>query len=320
IVVEGGYKLATISWTAPRGDQIPDYVIVTINDAKGAIVKSIMVTANKATADVRLDATADTYTAELSFYDSATTTRGPRAKRVQFTTNGVPSKDKKNCIYDPFELKMKKGAKPGQADKYQLGIVGDYPTTIRAKQTMKLTFNIVSETATTLMVNLLAKGDFTWVGGKVVPVPAGTDGLMTVLFTVEGEIMDKEEYYVDALLLKDPKDYKSSFVADSVSKIFGVVKPATFPTATSLFNSLVQDSVNRIFNAADSPSVPSSASAASAAAAAAAAAAGSGSAAAAEAAADTPDGPAAKTPEAVPLAATVVEKVLDPATGEVIED
>jgi len=32
---------------------------------------------------------------------------------------------------------------------------------------------------------------------------------MTVLFTVEGEIMDKEEYYVDALLLKDPKDYKS---------------------------------------------------------------------------------------------------------------
>jgi len=71
---------------------------------QGAIVKSIMVTANKATADVRLDATADTYTAELSFYDSATTTRGPRAKRVQFTTNGVPSKDKKAWSPPPPSL------------------------------------------------------------------------------------------------------------------------------------------------------------------------------------------------------------------------
>ena len=32
---------------------------------------------------------------------------------------------------------------------------------------------------------------------------------MTVLFPIEDEIQNKEEYYVDALLLKDPKDYKS---------------------------------------------------------------------------------------------------------------
>ena len=54
-----------------------------------------MVTANKATADIRLDARADTYIAELSFYDSATNMRGPRARGVEFTSKGVPSKDKK---------------------------------------------------------------------------------------------------------------------------------------------------------------------------------------------------------------------------------
>jgi len=32
---------------------------------------------------------------------------------------------------------------------------------------------------------------------------------MTVLFNIEGEIGNKKEYYVDALLLKDAKDYKS---------------------------------------------------------------------------------------------------------------
>jgi len=40
---------------------------------------------------------------------------------------------------------MKKSAKPGLAEKYQLGIVGDYPTTIRPMQVMKLTFDVVSE-------------------------------------------------------------------------------------------------------------------------------------------------------------------------------
>ena len=41
------------------------------------------------------------------------------------------------------------------------------------------------------------------------PVPAAANGLMTVLFNIEGEIGNKKEYYVDALLLKDAKDYKS---------------------------------------------------------------------------------------------------------------
>jgi hypothetical protein len=41
------------------------------------------------------------------------------------------------------------------------------------------------------------------------PVPAGANGLMTVLFSIDGEIGNKKEYYVDALLLKDAKDYKS---------------------------------------------------------------------------------------------------------------
>jgi hypothetical protein len=32
---------------------------------------------------------------------------------------------------------------------------------------------------------------------------------MTVLFDMEGDLVDKEEYSFDALLLKDAKDYKS---------------------------------------------------------------------------------------------------------------
>ena len=33
-----------------------------------------------------------------------------------------------NCVYDPFALTMKKSSKPGMGDKFQLAIVGDYPT------------------------------------------------------------------------------------------------------------------------------------------------------------------------------------------------
>ena len=41
------------------------------------------------------------------------------------------------------------------------------------------------------------------------PVPAKANGLMTVTFAMEGEIANKKEYYVNALLVKDAKDYKS---------------------------------------------------------------------------------------------------------------
>jgi len=54
-----------------------------------------MVTANKATTDVRLPAQAETYLAELSFYDSTHGNRGPRATSVKFTTAAAPSKKKK---------------------------------------------------------------------------------------------------------------------------------------------------------------------------------------------------------------------------------
>jgi len=64
---------------------------------------------------------------------------------------------------------MKKSAKPGLAEKYQLAIVGDYPTTVRPFQTVKLTLDVVSEGPSTLMINVLAKSDFSWAGGKIVP-------------------------------------------------------------------------------------------------------------------------------------------------------
>ncbi|EWM22535.1 hypothetical protein Naga_100290g1 [Nannochloropsis gaditana] len=197
-----------------------------------------MVTANKATTDVRLPAQAETYLAELSFYDSTHGNRGPRATSVKFTTAAAPSKKKKECIFDPFELKMKKSAKPGLAEKYQLAIVGDYPTTVRPFQTVKLTLDVVSEGPSTLMINVLAKSDFSWAGGKIVPVPPGANGLMTVLFDMEGDLVDKEEYSIDALLLKDAKDYKSAYVSDTVKKVFGVLTPVApplpdpFPPAT----------------------------------------------------------------------------------------
>lgn len=35
---------------------------------------------------------------------------------------------RQNCVYDPFALTMKKSSKPGMGDKFQLAIVGDYPT------------------------------------------------------------------------------------------------------------------------------------------------------------------------------------------------
>ena len=63
----------------------------------------------------------------------------------------------------------------GLDDKYQLGVLGTYPSTLRKGQKVRLTFGVVSETASQLMVNVLNKNDFTWVGGKVINVPAKTD-------------------------------------------------------------------------------------------------------------------------------------------------
>jgi hypothetical protein len=115
--------------------------------------------------------------------------------RLTFDIHIIAYATRQNCVYDPFELKMKKSSKPGMGDKFQIAIVGDYPTrcvyvyeyicvyvhiyvcveggvytvrlqsltythhhhSIRPKQTVKLTFDVVSEQASYLMVNILSK-------------------------------------------------------------------------------------------------------------------------------------------------------------------
>lgn len=60
----------------------------------------------------------------------------PSTRPAPLTTHNTPSpphhhhhkRQTQNCVYDPFELKMKKSSKPGMGDKFQLAIVGDYPT------------------------------------------------------------------------------------------------------------------------------------------------------------------------------------------------
>ncbi len=51
--------------------------------------------------------------------------------------------------------------------------------------------------------------DFLWAGGATVPVKKGHTGLLTVNFKLEGDVEGKKEYYIDALLTKDKKDYKT---------------------------------------------------------------------------------------------------------------
>lgn len=54
--------------------------------------------------------------------------KAPDGPLTQSPPDRNPITNQQNCVYDPFELKMKKSSKPGMGDKFQLSIVGDYPT------------------------------------------------------------------------------------------------------------------------------------------------------------------------------------------------
>lgn len=228
VVAQGDLKRVALTWNPPApGADAPDFIIIAIKDPTGAVVKSHMTTAAKGQVVLALPVGINTYTVETSWFNSPKATRGARSAPVAFTTTAELTKGKPACLAGTQFAEVKiKSPKDGMGEKYQIGILGTYPMTLRKGQKVRLTFGVVSETATSLMVNVLNKNDFTWVAGKVVQVPAKTDKVMDIEFTVEQDIKNKEEYFIDALLVMDVKDYTTAFVEDtSAGKIMGIAKP-----------------------------------------------------------------------------------------------
>lgn len=89
---------------------------------------------------------------------------------------------------------------------FGLAILGSYNEQVAEGQTVKLTIDVMSAIELNLMVNLLEQTKFTWHGGKVIPIKAGQDGVMTVTFQVEGDVTDTT-LFIHALLIPDGMDY-----------------------------------------------------------------------------------------------------------------
>lgn len=241
LAAEGDAQRVSLSWdaptalapavagaAAPAASGVPDFVILTIRDAAtGAVVKDHMTTGAKAQVVLEMPPGAAGYVATAAWFDSSTNQRGLANAGVQFMTAAAPLKGKVACLGgSQFSQVMQKSKLPGLAESYQLSLLGTYPTTLHKGQKVRLTFDVVSETATQLLVNVLSKTDFKWVGGKTLAVPARTDRVFNMEFTIDGQVQNKEEYFIDALLVADPKDYTTAFVEDtSADKIMGVARP-----------------------------------------------------------------------------------------------
>jgi hypothetical protein len=74
-------------------------------------------------------------------------------------------------------------------------------------QKVKVTLSAFASKAADLMINVLNKKSFDWAGGKTVPLEAGFDGLLTVEFTLDGEVKNEQEYFMHALLIPPGGDY-----------------------------------------------------------------------------------------------------------------
>ena len=223
----------SLSWDPPApgmpaAGAAPDFVILTIRDAAtGALVKDHMTTGAKGSVVLEMPPGAAGYAASAAWFDSAKSRRGPPGPYVDFGTTAAALKGKVACLAgSQFSQVRQVSGLPGMADKYQLSLLGTYPTTLHKGQHVKLTFDVVSETATQLLVNILSKNDFKWVGGKVVALPPRTDRVLNVEFNIEAAVQNKDEYFIDALLVADAKDLTTAYVEDqSADKIFGVARP-----------------------------------------------------------------------------------------------
>jgi len=187
VYAEGDFKRVSLKWDAPiPGPTAPDFIIISIKDAlTGLLVKDYMTTAAKGNVVLPLPPLAATYTVDMSFLASAKNARGIRSLPVPFQTQAELTKGKPACLAGTqFTEALHASTRDGLGALYQIGVLGTYPTTLTQGQKVRLTFGVVSETASQLMVNILNKNDFTWVAGKIVNVPAKTDKMMNVEFTV----------------------------------------------------------------------------------------------------------------------------------------
>eukprot|EP00624_Nannochloropsis_granulata_P001680 evm.model.NODE_18202_length_11457_cov_28.556341.2 len=229
VVAEGDYERVSLKWDTPiPGPNTPDFIIISIKDAAtGLLVKDHMTTAAKGSVVLPLPTAAAVYSVDMSYLSSTKNIRGIRSPPLPFQSQAALAKGTATCLAGTqFTESLHASTREGLGDLYQIGVLGTYPTTLTQGQKVRLTFGVVSETGTQLMVNILKKDDFTWVAGKIVDVPAKTNKLMNVEFTVMSEIKNKEEYFIDALLLQDATDYTTALVEDtSANQIFGVDTP-----------------------------------------------------------------------------------------------
>jgi len=191
VMAEGDYERVSLKWDAPTpGPNSPDFIIISIKDAAtGLLVKDHMTTAAKGNVVLPLPTAAAAYTVDMSYLSSAKNVRGVRSPPLPFQTQAALTKGTAACLAGTqFTESLHKSTREGLGDLYQIGVLGTYPTTLTQGQKVRLTFGVVSETATQLMVNILKKDDFTWAAGKIVNVPAKTNKLMNVEFTVMSEV------------------------------------------------------------------------------------------------------------------------------------
>lgn len=267
VQADGEFERVSVTWEphAP-GPNAPDFITISIRDATThELVKEHMTTAAKGAVVLPLPSAPADYTVDMSWVSSSRNARGIRTWPVAFSSKAELTTGKLACLAGTqFAEELKSSPIAGLGDQYQIALLGTYPTTLAQGQQVRLTFDVVSATASQLMVNILDKNDYSWLAGKVVNIPAKTERIVVVDFTIDTEVgltvppdclldaadplplrsissllclpqvTHKAEYFIDALLIQDAKDYTSALVEDtSAGGIVGIAVPDATPVAAT---------------------------------------------------------------------------------------
>lgn len=213
----GDFKRVQVQWTA-AADAGPDFVVITVKSWDGLVSKTLTMSSKRTSAVIDLPEGGLAYTATLSWFDARINKRGLKTNPIGFETLAQRSaKSVVPCTGSDFEegLKTKSQGTAGRIRDFGIAIVGNYPSQVAKGQKVKVTVDVLSSVGVELLVNLLDNKKYEWMGGKALPIAPGQDGLLTVEFTVEGDVEGKE-LFIDAVLVPSANEY-NKYVAPSLT-------------------------------------------------------------------------------------------------------